>query len=125
MRDGIRAVINSQPDMVVAGEAINCEEAIQKFRALLPDVVIGDVNHPVIGGTGTNLRILSQFPQARVIVISAREGYDWIRQALEIGVRAVLYQDMLRPELLPAVRAVYGGQQYIPNAIAARLGRKL
>ena len=48
MRDGIRALIDSQPDMTVSGEATNCEEAIQKFKMLLPDIVIGDVEHPFI-----------------------------------------------------------------------------
>jgi DNA-binding NarL/FixJ family response regulator len=122
MRDGIRALIDSQPDMKVSGEATNCEEAIQKFKTLLPDVVIGDVEHPFIWKTKTNMRILTQFPQARLIVISAHEGDEWIRQAYQVGVRAVLYQDMLRGELLSAIRIVHGGQQYIPKAIAKRLG---
>src|SRR5215510_5572110 len=113
MRDGIRALIDSEPDMVVVGEAINCEEDIQKFKTLLPDVVIGDVANPVTWGTKANLRILSQFAEARVIVISALEGIEWIRQALNVGIRAILYQDMLRSELLSAIRAVHAGQQYI------------
>lgn len=124
MRDGIRALVESQTDMVVTGEAASCEEAIQKFKTLLPDLVVADVNHPVVWESRTNMRLLSQFPQARVIVISALEGHEWIRQAFHIGVRAVLYQDMLRSELLPAIRTVHRGQHYIPKAIAARLGRR-
>jgi two-component system, NarL family, response regulator len=122
LRDGIRAIINGQLDMVVAGEATNCEEAIQKFKTVLPDIVIVDVNHPVVRGAKTNMRILSQVPQARVIVISVLEGHEWIRQAFKAGVRAVLYQDMLRSELLSAIRVVHDGQRYIPKAIAMRLG---
>lgn len=123
IRDGVRALIDSQPDLAVAGEATSCEEAIQKFKALLPDVVVADVNHPVVWESKTNMRLLSQFPQARVIVISALEGHEWIRQAFQIGVRAVLYQDMLRSELLRAIRTVHSGQRYIPESIATRLGR--
>src|SRR5215475_3662143 len=122
IRDGIRALIESEPDMVVVGESTHCDEAIQKFKALLPEVVIGEVSHPV--ASKTNLGILSQFAQARVIVISALEGTEWIRQAFDAGVQAVLYPDMLRSELLSAIRAVHAGQQYIPKAIARRLGRK-
>src|SRR5262245_50565188 len=120
MRDGIRALIDSEPDMVVAGDASNCEEAIRKSKTLLPDIVVGEVNHPV--ASKTNMRILSQFGQARVIVISALEGTEWIRKAFDAGVQAILYQDMLRSELLTAIRAVHAGQQYIPKAIATRLG---
>ena len=125
LREGIRALVGSQLDMTVAGVAINCEEAIRKFQTLLPDIVIGNVDHPVIWGTESNMRILSKFPQARVIVISAREGREWIRQAYDIGVRAVLYQDMLRAELLSAIRTVHSGQRYIPHAIAMRFEREL
>ena len=59
--------------------------------------------------------------RARVIVISAHEGIEWIRQAFDAGVQAVLYQDMLRTELLSAIRAVHASRQYIPKAIASRL----
>jgi two-component system NarL family response regulator len=120
MRHGIRALIDTQPDMVIADEASNCQEAIHKSKALFPDIVVGEVNHPV--ASKTNMRILSQFAPARVIVISALEGTEWIRQAFDAGVQAVLYQDMLRSELLSAIRAVHGGQQYIPKAIAGGLG---
>jgi len=124
MRDGVRALINSQPDMTIAGEATNCDEAVQQFTDLLPHITIVDVNHPVMGGSETSRRILSHFPQARIILISALEGDAWIRQAFDFGVSAILYQDMLRRELLPAIRAVHAGQQYIPKAIATRLGEK-
>lgn len=124
MRDGVRALINSQPDMFVAGEASNLDEAVRQFTDLLPHITIVDVNRPVTGGNETSREILSHFPEARIILISALEGDAWIRQAFRFGVRAVLYQDMLRRELLPAIRAVHAGQQYIPKAIATRLGKK-
>jgi DNA-binding NarL/FixJ family response regulator len=123
MRDGIRALVSSQRDMVVAGEASNCQEAIQKSKTHSPDIVVGEVNHPTAAWKA-NMRILSQFAPVRVIVISALEGAEWIRQALDAGVQAVLYQDMLRSELLAAIRAVHAGRQYIPKAIATRLGKK-
>ena len=124
MRDGVRALINSQPDMIIAGEATNCDEAVQQFTDLLPHITIVDVNRQVTGGNETSKGILSHFPKARIILISALEGDAWIRQAFGIGVRAVLYQDMLRRELLPAIRVVHAGEQYVPKAIARRLGKK-
>ena len=124
MRDGVRALINGQSDMAVAGEATDLQEAIQEFTDLLPHITIVDVNRPVMGGSETSKGILSHFPKARIILISALEGDSWIQQAFGFGVRAVLYQDMLRHELLPAIRAVHAGQQYIPKAIAARLRKK-
>jgi DNA-binding NarL/FixJ family response regulator len=124
MRDGIRALIDGEPDMTVAAEAKNCVEAMGKFTTLLPDVIIGDINNPEVWATKPNLRILAQFDKARVIVISALEGDRWIRKAFDLGVRAILYQDLLRSELPSAIRAVHAGQQYIPKAIATRLGKR-
>ena len=121
IREGVRAIINSQPDMALVGEALTREAAMEQFRTLLPNVTIIDVNHPVTPGDETSQAILSAFPEARIIVITALEGDDCIRRAFEMGVRAVLYKDTLRRELLPAIRAVHEGQHYVPDEIAARL----
>jgi len=121
MREGISAIINSQPDMVVIGEACDGAEAVRSFKETLPGVTLMDFNLPVICGLKALASIRAEFPQARVIVISAVLNDDQIQRALEAGAQAYLHKDMLRVELLPAVRAVHRGETYIPNAIAERL----
>jgi DNA-binding NarL/FixJ family response regulator len=121
IREGISALINSQPDMLVAGEAIDGEEAVQQFKALQPDIAVADLNLPVICGIEAIGLIRAEFPAARFIVITALDGLDCIRQAFAAGAQAFLHKDMLRGELLSAIRAVHEGRQYIPPAIRERL----
>ena len=118
MREGITAVVNAQPDMVVAGEAGDGQEAIQRYRQLQPDVSLVDWNLPMIRGSEVITTLSAEFPKARFIVITALNGDDCIRQALNLGAHAFLHKDMLRRELLPAIRAVHQGEKYLPDKIA-------
>jgi DNA-binding NarL/FixJ family response regulator len=121
MREGISAVLNAQPDMVVAGEASDGQEAIERFRALQPDVSLVDWNLPIVAGEEVIRTLTAEFPDARFIVITALSGDDSIGRAVRLGVRSYLCKDMLRRELLPAIRAVHQGRQYIPEQLASQL----
>jgi len=95
---------------------------IQRFlKETLPGVTLMDFNLPVICGLKGLASIRAEFPEARVIVISAVLNDDQIQRAFEAGAQAYLHKDMLRLELLPAVRAVHRGESYIPSTIAERL----
>lgn len=121
MREGIGAMINGQSDMVVASEAADGQEAVEKFKSLRPDVTIMDFNLPIVSGADAIKAICAEFPQARFLVISAMNDDGCIRQALSAGAQSYLHKDMLRRELLPAIRAVHQGHQYLPEQIARRL----
>jgi DNA-binding NarL/FixJ family response regulator len=118
MREGISAVVNAQPDMTVIGEARNGQEAVQQFKALQPDVSLLDWNLPLVPGEEVLTTLGAEFPNARFIVITALSDGDCIRRALSLGAKAYLHKDMLRRELIPAIRAVHQGQQYLPNTIS-------
>jgi DNA-binding NarL/FixJ family response regulator len=118
MREGISAVVNAQPDMMVVGEANDGQEAMQRFRALEPDVSLVDWNLPAANGEEVIARLGTEFPKARFIVITALNDDDCVRRAFGLGVKGYLHKDMLRRELLPAIRAVHQGQQYLPDEIA-------
>ena len=124
MREGINTMVNAQPDMLVVGEASNGQEAIERFRDLHPDVSVVDRNLPIICGEEVLTTLGKEFPHAKFIVITAMNDDDGIRRAFRLGAKAYLHKDMLRRELLPAIRAVHGGQEYIPQEIADRLRRK-
>jgi len=121
MREGISAVVNAQPDMIIAGEASDGRQAIERFRELRPDVALVDWNLPSIPGEEVLTTISAEFPNARLIVITALTDGDCIQRALRLGAQAFLHKDMLRRELLPAIRAVYEGHQYLPAEIVNRL----
>jgi DNA-binding NarL/FixJ family response regulator len=121
MREGITAVVNAQADMIVVGEAGDGQSAIEQFRKLGPDVSLLDWNLPVVRGEEVLERVRTEAPMARFIVISALNDEDCIRRALSLGAQSYLHKDMLRRELLAAIRTVNEGQLYIPEVIAKRL----
>src|SRR5262245_32613791 len=123
MREGISAVVNAQPDMIVAGEASDGQQAIQRFRELRPDIALLDWNLPRVQGEQVLASLRTEFPTARFIVITALTEDACIRRALHLGAQAFLHKDRLRRELLPAIRAVHEGQQYLPAEIANRLNQ--
>jgi two-component system NarL family response regulator len=117
VREGIIAMVNAQPDMTVVGQAGNGQEAIQQFRDLRPDVLLLDWNLPVILGEEVLRTLSAEIPKPRVIVLSALNDETCIQRALSLGAQSYLHKDMLRRELLPAIRAVHDGQQYMPEEI--------
>jgi DNA-binding NarL/FixJ family response regulator len=121
MREGISAVVNAQSDMIIAGQASDGQQAIERFRNLRPDVALLDWNLPRVQGEQVLASVLSEFPTARFIVITALTEDERIRRALRLGAQSFLHKDMLRRELLPAIRAVQEGRQYLPAEIANRL----
>jgi two-component system, NarL family, response regulator len=121
MREGITAMVNAQADMTVVGQAGNGEEAIQQFKDLRPDVSLLDWNLPVVQGEEVLRTLNADLPKPRVIVMSALNAETCIRRALSLGAQSYLHKDMLRRELLPAIRAVHEGQQYMPEEIARLL----
>jgi DNA-binding NarL/FixJ family response regulator len=121
MREGISALVHSQQDMAIVGEAANGGEAIHQFKALQPSVTVIDLNLPVIDGIEVMRLIRSEFPEARFIAITALDGVDCIRKAFAFGARCFLHKDMLRGELLLAIRVVNDGGPHVPAAIQERL----
>jgi two-component system NarL family response regulator len=123
MREGISGVVNAQQDMTVVGEASDGQQALEQFRSLRPDVSLVDWNLPIVPGEEVLVTLSAEAPKAQFIVITAISDDDCIRRALNLGAQAYLHKDMLRRELLPAIRAVHQGQRYLPREIATRLTR--
>ena len=120
-RAGIATIVNSQPDMTVIGEATNGEQAIALFRAHLPDVVLMDVRMPGVNGLEAISAICKEHQEAHIIALSTFGGDEDIRKALLAGARAYLTKDVLRDELIAAIRAVHAGNQYLSASVAAIL----
>ena len=121
VRIGLAAIVNSESDMGVVGEASNGQQAVEMFSELSPDIVLMDLRMPVMGGVEATTTILRRHPLARILVLTTYDGDEDIYRALQAGARAYLLKDTPREELLRAIRAVCAGQRYIPAAIASRL----
>jgi DNA-binding NarL/FixJ family response regulator len=125
LREGISALVNSQPDMTLAGEAANGAEAIKLFKQLQPDVTLLDLRLPDMSGIDILIAIRSEFPEARIIMLTTFEGDVEIHRALQAGARGFLLKNMPPSELLDVIRQVHAGKKRIPPAIASQLAEHM
>ena len=125
VRDGLSALLQRQGDMHVVGEAGTGAEALAEFRRLRPDVTLVDLRLPDMDGAQLIATLRQEFPGMRALVLTTYDGDEDIYMALRAGARGYLLKDMLREELLDAVRAVHAGMRRIPPAVAVRLAERL
>jgi DNA-binding NarL/FixJ family response regulator len=120
-REGIEAIVNCQPDMRLVGMASIGVEAIETFRALRPDVTLMDLRLPDLSGLDVIIAIRSEFPDARVIVLTTFEGDMDVKRALKAGARGYLLKNMPAQQMLDVIRQVHAGKKCVPAVIAAGL----
>src|SRR5215470_9891337 len=125
VRDGIAALVGTQSDMKIVGEASNGNEAIDQFRALRPDVVLMDIHMPDVNGIEALIAIRAEFPDARVIVLTTYKGDVQATRALKAGAQAYLLKGLLGQELLTTIRDVHAGRKRIGQEVAAQLADHL
>ena len=121
LREGIAALVNSQPDMILNAQAATGAEAIQLFKEHVPDVTLLDLRLPDMSGIDVLIAIRSQFPEARIIMLTTFEGDVEIQRALQAGARGYLLKNMPPNELLEVIRQVHAGKKRIPPEIASQL----
>lgn len=121
LRDGVAGLVADQPDMELVGEASSGREALDQFRKHRPDITLLDLQMPEMNGIDAILAIRSEFPKARIVVLTTYTGDAQILRALKAGAQAYLLKSVLRRELLDTIRAVHKGQRRIPPEIAAQL----
>src|SRR6266480_804863 len=121
LRDGIAALIASEEDMELIGEASNGREGLDMFRKCRPDVTLMDLQMPEMNGIDAIGAIRGEFPEARIIVLTTHPGDVQVSRALKAGARAYLLKGLLRKELLETIRAVYAGHRRVSSEIAAEI----
>lgn len=121
LREGIAALVNAESDIKLVAEASNGQEAIEKFRLHRPDVTLMDLQMPALNGTEAIIGIRSEFPNARIIVLTTYAGDVQIVRALRAGARGYILKGHVRRELLDAIRAVHAGQKRVPAEVATEL----
>lgn len=125
VRVGLASIIALEPDMTVCAEASTGEQAIEQFRLHQPDVTLMDLRLSGLNGSEATQAILSEFPDARIIVISTYVCDEEIYNALQVGAMAYLVKSVQREELTQAIRKAAGGQRHIPPEVAARLAERV
>jgi DNA-binding NarL/FixJ family response regulator len=120
LRKGLAAVVNAEPNMKLVAEASTGEDAVEQFRIHRPDVVLMDLQMPGLNGIEATHRILSEFADARVIVLTTYRGDAQVLRALRAGARAFLLKGHDQ-ELVETIEAVYEGRKVIPPEVAAEL----
>jgi DNA-binding NarL/FixJ family response regulator len=125
LREGISAMIRSQPDMELVAEASSGRDGLERFRQHRPDITLMDLRLPDMNGIDTMAAIRTEFPDARVIILTTFEGDVEIQRALEAGARGYLLKSMPPKELLDGIRQVHAGKKRIPPEIVAHLAEHL
>jgi len=125
LREGLAAIINNQPDMLLVAQASNAQEAIQQFRKHLPDVTLMDLRLPDKSGIDAMISVRAEFPEARVVMLTTFEGDVEIQRALEAGARGYILKNMPPKELVQVIRQVHAGKKHIPSQVAAQLAEHL
>src|SRR5262249_9554985 len=121
LHEGVATVIRNQPDMQLVGEAVTGRDAVQGFRQYAPDVTLMDLRLPDMSGIDAMIAIRSEFPEARVIILTTFAGDVEIQRALEAGARAYMLKSMPPKDLVEVIRQVHAGKKRIPAEIAAHL----
>lgn len=125
VREGLAAIINSQPDLETIAEANNGNLAVELFQIHQPDVTLMDLRIPGLNGLETISKIRENFPRARIIVLSAHGGNEDIYRAFQVGARAYFLKDIEGVELIKGIRAVHAGQKVLSPEIALRLADRI
>lgn len=121
VRDGLAAILGTQPDFAIAGEAASGEEALALYGRLRPDVVLLDLEMPGLDGVAVLRRLREQHAAARVVVFTAFDTDERILGALQAGAKGYLLKGAPRTELFNAVRVVHGGGSLLQPVVASRL----
>jgi DNA-binding NarL/FixJ family response regulator len=115
MRDGLRSLIEKQPEMEVVAEAENGRSAVRLTRKFRPDVIVMDIHMPDVNGIEATRRIVDEFPGTKVVAFSMHSDRQFVVGAIKAGVSGYLLKDCAFEELAYAIRTVAGSRKYLSS----------
>jgi len=124
VRMGLIALVNTEDDLEVIGQASDGNQAVELFEKLKPDLVLMDLRMPVKDGIAATTEIFRKHPSARVLMLTTYDGDTDIHRAIQSGAQGYVLKNATGVELIPALRAVAAGQKWIPREISARLASR-
>lgn len=120
-REGLQTLLSLQPDLEVVGEAANGDEAVRLAAALKPDVVLMDVQMPVLDGVAATRRLRAEQPQVRVILLTTFDDDEYVFEGLRAGALGYLLKDAPSARLVEAIRAAARGESFLQPSVAAKV----
>jgi len=121
LRAGLRALLNAEPDLQVAGEATDGPETLQLAGELRPDVILLDVSMPGPGGIEVTRQLKGIFPNARILILTVHEDKQLLQEAIQAGASGYITKRAIKSELINAIHAVWRGDLYIHPAMTRAL----
>jgi DNA-binding NarL/FixJ family response regulator len=121
VREGLKALVNAQPDMRVVGEAADGEAAWRAAKELMPDVLVIDLSMPVMGGADATARVRRDCPSVKVLALTVHEEQLYLTQLLRAGASGYVLKRAAAVELVRAVRSVASGGTYIDPSLTRTL----
>jgi DNA-binding NarL/FixJ family response regulator len=120
IRDGLKLLVNEQPDMHVVGEAGNGREVLEKARELKPNVVVMDLSMPELNGLQATARLKEELPEIKVVALTVHEDESYLRQLCKAGAAGYVLKRSAGDELIQAIRTVAKGGLYFDPTLANR-----
>ncbi|MCF2151233.1 response regulator transcription factor [Desmonostoc muscorum LEGE 12446] len=121
IRQGLRALLELEPDLEIVGEGENGQEAINLIAELQPDVVLLDIRMPIMDGVAATREIQKHFPKTKILVLTTFDDNEYVSAALQNGAMGYLLKDTPSEELAVAIRAVYKGYTQLGPGIVKKL----
>ena len=121
VRQGLRAILDAEPDMQVVGEAADGREAVRKAISLQPEVIIMDVSMPRMNGLEATARIAKAHPAIHIVALTMHSSEEYVYSLLKAGARAYLLKESVSSDLVEAIHAVIGGGTYLHPAISTKV----
>ena len=125
VRDGIRALLATEPDITIVGEASNGQELLDSLPTTPTDVVLLDINMPVLDGFATTVRLREEFPSVRVLILSMLTHERYVGQLFDAGALGYVLKNADRDEIAMAIRTVTGGKQFLCSELGISMLRKV
>lgn len=125
VREGMAATIELDDDMTVVAQGKNGREAVELYRQHKPDITLMDLNMPEMGGVAAIEAIRSEFPQARIVILTTYDGDEDIYRGLKAGAKAYLLKEGSLNDLMDTIHAVHKGLTRIPPEVAAKLAARM
>jgi two-component system response regulator NreC len=118
LREGLRSLLSSEPELRVVGEAKDGREAIRRVEQLEPDLILMDLSMPRMNGVEAIREIKNRIPETRVLALTVHKAEEFVLEVLQAGADGYVLKDASSRELVMAIRSVLGGQRYLSPAVS-------
>lgn len=125
VRNGMKSMLESDPDIYVAGEASNGQEALEVAKTLQPDILVLDIRMPVMTGLEAVTKLEDYAPHTKAVILSMHDSEEYVLQALDAGAYGYLLKDTDKTEFVRALKQIHAGNKYFSGAVSNALANRL